>query len=130
MTEQNPGIIIKARRQELGMTMREFAKAYNLSPALVSQIEKGNIKTPTMKTISALAKALELPVLSVCNLFSISSIKQEENNKENELTPEQQIQILLSAYGFKDNNDIDEIMNYIKFKYNSKNQTPRQNIFK
>lgn len=128
MTEQNPGIIIKARRQELGMTMREFAKAYNLSPALVSQIEKGNIKTPTMKTISALAEALELPVLSVCNLFSISSIQQEEITKDNELSTEQKIQMLLSEYGFKDDNDINEIINYIKFKYNNKN--PRQNIFR
>ena len=128
MTEQNPGIIIKARRQELGMTMREFAKAYNLSPALVSQIEKGNIKTPTMKTISALAEALELPVLSVCNLFSISSIQQEEITKDNELSTEQKFQMLLSEYGFKDDNDINEIINYIKFKYNNKN--PRQNIFR
>lgn len=128
MTEQNPGIIIKARRQELGMTMREFAKAYNLSPALVSQIEKGNIKTPTMKTISALAEALELPVLSVCNLFSISSIQQEEITKGNELSTEQKFQMLLSEYGFKDDNDINEIINYIKFKYNNKN--PRQNIFR
>ena len=128
MAEQNPGIIIKARRQELGMTMREFAKAYNLSPALVSQIEKGNIKTPTMKTISALAEALELPVLSVCNLFSISSIQQEEITKDNELSTEQKMQMLLSEYGFKDDNDINEIINYIKFKYNNKN--PRQNIFR
>ena len=129
MKKQNPGIIVKARRNELGMTMREFAKVYNLSPALVSQIEKGKIKTPTMKTISAIAKALELPVLSVCNLFSISSIKQEENNKNNELSPEQQIKMLLSLYGFQDDSDINEILNYIKFKYNSKYPTPRQNIF-
>ena len=41
--ENNPGILLKARRIELGLTMREFAAKYNMSAAVLNQLEKGKI---------------------------------------------------------------------------------------
>lgn len=52
--------IIKSRRLELGMTMKELAKAVGVSEATISRWESGDIENMRRDKIAALAKALQL----------------------------------------------------------------------
>ena len=50
---------IKARRDKLGMTQTQLAKAAQLTPAAISQFESGARK-PAFDTLSSLADALKV----------------------------------------------------------------------
>lgn len=50
---------IKARRDKLGMTQTQLAKAAKLTPAAISQFESGARK-PAFDTLSSLADALKV----------------------------------------------------------------------
>lgn len=56
----NLGTFIRARRQELGLTLRQVAERSGLSFSLISQIELGQKPNPTYNTVKALARALEI----------------------------------------------------------------------
>lgn len=59
----NIGARLKARRQELGLSMRELARRADLSASFISQIElnKTNLSIDSMRRI---AEALDAPLLS------------------------------------------------------------------
>lgn len=55
---------IRRRRQELGLTAQQLAKAAELSPAQVSQIEHGKTD-PSLKTLRRIARALNTPLFDL-----------------------------------------------------------------
>ncbi|MCR3760442.1 helix-turn-helix transcriptional regulator [Clostridium felsineum] len=55
--------MIKEYRKLKGMTQRELAKKARLKQSYISELERGNYnkyKSPTMRTVSRLAKALDV----------------------------------------------------------------------
>lgn len=50
---------IKKRRDELGMTQTQLAKAVNRSPQLICDIEAGR-KNPSVDTLYSIAKTLNM----------------------------------------------------------------------
>ncbi len=55
---------IKEFRKQLQLTVKEVAKAADLSPGMLSKIENGNT-SPSLATLHALANALNVPVTSL-----------------------------------------------------------------
>jgi transcriptional regulator with XRE-family HTH domain len=53
--------IIKMRRKDLGLTMKEVAKAVGVSEATVSRWESGDIRNMRRDRISALSRVLDVP---------------------------------------------------------------------
>lgn len=60
MKENDIKNIIKNRRKELGLTMKEVAKAVGVSEATVSRWESGDIGDMKRSRIAALAKVLKI----------------------------------------------------------------------
>lgn len=60
MKENDIRNIIKNRRKELGLTMKEVAKAVGVSEATVSRWESGDIGDMKRSRIAALAKVLKI----------------------------------------------------------------------
>jgi transcriptional regulator with XRE-family HTH domain len=50
---------VRARRLELGLTLRELARRTGVSPSCVSQIERG-LRPPSVGTLRALASELDI----------------------------------------------------------------------
>jgi transcriptional regulator with XRE-family HTH domain len=55
------GRAVKARRDELKLTLRGLASRSGVSPSMISDIERGE-KSPTIATLSTLATALGAPI--------------------------------------------------------------------
>jgi transcriptional regulator with XRE-family HTH domain len=55
------GRTVKARREELNLTLRALASRSGISSSMISDIERGE-KSPTISTLSALAAALGTPI--------------------------------------------------------------------
>ena len=53
--------VIKVRRKELGLTMKEVADRVGVSEATVSRWESGDIKNMRRDRIAALARTLDIP---------------------------------------------------------------------
>ncbi len=56
------GEAIKARRAQLRLTLREFARRSEMDPGNASKVERGRLAPPqTEETLARIATALELP---------------------------------------------------------------------
>lgn len=55
------GLAVKARREELKLTLRVLATRSGISSSMISDIERGE-KSPTITTLSTLAAALGMPI--------------------------------------------------------------------
>ena len=55
------GVILRRRRQEAERSLTELAEAAELSPAYLSEVERG-LKDVSMERLLAIARALEVPV--------------------------------------------------------------------
>jgi transcriptional regulator with XRE-family HTH domain len=55
------GRAVKARREELRLTLRALASKSGISSSMISDIERGE-KSPTISTLSVLAAALGVPI--------------------------------------------------------------------
>ncbi|MCT7378392.1 helix-turn-helix domain-containing protein [Chelativorans salis] len=55
------GVLIRARRRKLGLTLQELGKAAGLSVGYLSQVERDNA-TPTLGTLAQIARALGVPL--------------------------------------------------------------------
>ncbi|MDH3715681.1 MAG: XRE family transcriptional regulator [Gammaproteobacteria bacterium] len=62
------GLQVKAYRVDLGMTVVEVAKQAGLSAGMLSKIENGNT-SPSLATLKALSRALNVPVTSFFRKF-------------------------------------------------------------
>ena len=61
MSHDNSNILIKNRREELGLTLREVADACEVTESTVSRWESGGIRNMKRQRIAKLAKVLQLP---------------------------------------------------------------------
>lgn len=59
--KRSVGSLLKARRTELGMTLQDLADLAELSPAFLSQAERGKA-TPSIVSLINIAKALETDI--------------------------------------------------------------------
>ncbi|NUR06324.1 MAG: helix-turn-helix transcriptional regulator [Nocardioidaceae bacterium] len=64
---------IRALREERGLSVRRLAAAASVSPALVSQVERG-INDPSLDSLRRLAEALDVP------LFDLFAEPREEHD--------------------------------------------------
>lgn len=68
----NLGEFVKSQRLMLKQKQVEAAHSAGLSQSLLSRIERGDIKTPTIETLDKLAKWLNIP------LSDISAVMQDK----------------------------------------------------
>jgi transcriptional regulator with XRE-family HTH domain len=61
------GRAVKARREELRLTLRALASRSGISSSMISDIERG-AKSPTISTLLELAVALEVPVAALADM--------------------------------------------------------------
>ena len=61
--------VIRLRRKELGLTMREVANKVGVSEATVSRWESGDIRNMRRDKIAALARALDVAVRADLRVF-------------------------------------------------------------
>ncbi len=66
------GRAMKARREELGLSLRALAAKSRISPSMISDIERG-AKSPTISTLSALAAALGIALSSLVDAAAPAS---------------------------------------------------------
>ncbi len=57
--------VIKATRKAKGMKRIELARAANLTPAYITQLETGKRKNPSLDVLKKLARALAVPVMEL-----------------------------------------------------------------
>ncbi len=62
MSPQRIGRMLKAKREEKGLTQVQLAKKARVSQAYVASLESGGKKNPSIATLQRLAKALGVPV--------------------------------------------------------------------
>lgn len=62
MENINIGKKVKELREYKELSMRELAKMAEITPSMLSQIERG-LANPSIQTLKLLAKALEVPTL-------------------------------------------------------------------
>lgn len=111
----NIGFLVQQERKKRNWTIRYLASQAKISPALVCQIERGNIKHPTMVTIEALENALELPLKNL--------VYKEPINTE--LTPDQKLTICLTSIGYN-MYEISNILSYAHYIEARRNNEPRR----
>lgn len=72
--------VIKMRRKELGMTMKEVANAVGVSEGTVSRWESGDIKNMRRDKIAALARVLDVPpaVLMDWEEYDVERIRKKQ----------------------------------------------------
>jgi transcriptional regulator with XRE-family HTH domain len=66
------GGAVKARREELKLTLRALAARSRISASMISDIERG-AKSPTVATLAVLAAALEVPLSSLVDTATPTS---------------------------------------------------------
>ena len=76
--------IIKMRRKDLGLTMKEVANAVGVSEATVSRWESGDIRNMRRDKISALSRVLDVPpaVLMDWEEYDVEVIERKKLTKE------------------------------------------------
>ena len=65
------GSIIKNRREELGLSLKQIEAETGISPSYINRIEKGQRKAPSYRIIEQLAKALDMPVSKLINVAEV-----------------------------------------------------------
>lgn len=83
--------IIKARRQELGLTLKEVATALGIAESTVSRYESSDIQNMGIDKIEALAKILECSPAYLMGWESKSSEMQTiaAHKEDGDFTPEE-----------------------------------------
>ena len=65
------GVYVRARRSELDINLKDFAKELNLSPSYVSDIENGNRYAP-LKYLKDTIKILKIEPLEVNSFYDLA----------------------------------------------------------
>lgn len=76
--------VMKLRRKELGLTMKEVADRVGVAEATVSRWESGDIKNMRRDRIAALARVLDIPpaVLMDWEEYDVELIERRKLTKE------------------------------------------------
>ncbi|MEX1308228.1 MAG: helix-turn-helix transcriptional regulator [Eubacteriales bacterium] len=82
MSFENIGVQIKKARERANLSQGALAKKANIAQSTLSYIEKGE-KSPTMDTVTAICKGLNISVLE---LLVIDQETSEENKLKNNPT--------------------------------------------
>ena len=72
------GEFISKKRQDLGMTLRGFAKELGKSPSYVSDIEKGNREPNEKALLESLVKVLKLSNDEANKLYDMAAAQKNE----------------------------------------------------
>lgn len=72
------GDYISKKRQELGMTLRGFAKDLGVSPSYISDIEKGNREPNEKKLLDSLVRVLNLTQAEAEKLYDMAAAQKNE----------------------------------------------------
>lgn len=75
------GNILKTRRIEKNMSIRDLASSSNTAASTISQIETGKT-SPNLLTLQAICDALDLPVYSLFMVEEISNIRLVRKNEQ------------------------------------------------
>jgi transcriptional regulator with XRE-family HTH domain len=113
--------LIKARRQELGLTIREVADRVGVGPSTVSRWESGNIANMRRDKISKLAKVLDLDPDVLTGYGHASDAETQNgyyNDKDvarmaNELKERPDLRVLLDASRDLSKDDMFELIDII-----------------
>ena len=112
--------IIKNRRIELGLTLKEVATAVCVSEGTVSRWESGNITNMKRNKIAALAKTLQIPPTTIMG-WEDDTQKQQEYylNPETaklaqEIHDDPELRILMDASRDLEPEDIKFVVNLVK----------------
>ncbi len=62
------GEIIKAKREELGISLVDFARRTGISPGYLSQLENGKKTNPNLELMVAIARELDIEIDSLLGL--------------------------------------------------------------
>ena len=75
------GNILKTRRLEKNMSIRDLSACSDTAASTISQIETGKT-SPNLLTLQALCDALDLPVYSLFMVEEISNIRLVRKNEQ------------------------------------------------
>ena len=100
--------LIKMRRLELDMTMKELAKKVGVSEGTISRWESGDIANMRRDKIAALARALEVPP-SVLMDWEEYDVDRIEKNKKAKNSIQVIMENLLNAVIFLTKKDMKEL---------------------
>ena len=64
---------LKNKEKKKGLTSKELAKMADITPSMLSQIERGSAN-PSIQTLKVLAKALDVPTFSFYLKIQIQTI--------------------------------------------------------
>lgn len=78
--------VIRMRRKELGMTLKEVANAVGVAEGTVSRWESGDIKNMRRDKIAALARVLDVPPAVLMDWEEFDSELAERKRLAKELT--------------------------------------------
>lgn len=119
------GTLIKERRKELGLSLRQLSKRIDISISFLSDIEN-NRSNPSLDRLREIAEGLDCQVSYLLgeNTFESKSeykfIKDDENYEEIEklLNNDDFIKILKEFRGFENwtQQEVDELISFLKAK--------------
>jgi transcriptional regulator with XRE-family HTH domain len=69
---------IRERREERGMTIRALARAIEMSPSMISEVERGSAN-PSVETLAAIVRALDLSLAGLLEQEPIPTLAKEAN---------------------------------------------------
>ncbi len=111
------GSTLKKTRESISLTLRQVEDATGISNAYLSQLENDKIKKPSANVLYKLASIYKIE-LNV--LLSAAGIIQKSKGNENSGHNEWINRIAFYAENLSDE-EKKEILNFIKFKVNNKN---------
>lgn len=120
---------IKQARLLKKKSMREFASECGLSASVINLLEHNRINKPSMNTLRALSKVLDLPLLEVCEMYDITTVENENNVKEKAETPRQKLKKALLEYNLPPE-EVFQIIEYIEFKVEREKNNPYYERYK
>lgn len=102
--------IIKTRRTELKLTLKEVADYVGVSEATLSRWESGNITNPRRDKIAALAKKLNIsPSLIVGEVDELPATEISSGHEE-----------LYNLIGKLSDQDMEDVLDYVRYKLSKK----------
>ena len=107
------GKLIKARRTELGYSIRKLSDAVGISGTELTRIESGERVTPNLLTLIYICKVLEL---DMNNLLALSGFTNDENNKLYKMKVTKLNEKFYSIIASNDDEAFDNLAKYIEDK--------------
>lgn len=103
--------LIKNRRSELNLTLKEVATYVGVSEATLSRWESGAINNPRRNRIAKLAKILEIPPSTI-----VGVLPEDEESP----APESGHEELYSLINQLSDDDLDDVLEFVRYKLSKK----------